>query len=513
MAGAWVLCASACSDDSATGPGDSSGTSSDMGSSDGSDPDTSASTSTQSSSADTTCSDDCADTSVGTTSTGDSTGSTGDGTSSEGSSTTAGESSSSEGPMGMCGDGILQGDEDCDDTVETATCDDDCTFADCGDANVNETAGEICDAGGESLNCDDDCTLPVCGDGVTNESDNEICDDAGDSSTCDADCTLATCGDGTQNIAASEACDDGDGVSGDGCSSSCLVEGNFGGTCRIVDGTQWCFDDDVCGQGCDDVCSALGLTIEPDDAAWFAAQDTPEECQAISDAFELLAPIDFAAHPLGCVEDEGLGDVVGGGLQGSLLCSSDATCPAAHRAAMDDDGINCNLPGARRSVCPCAGEFCGNGVVEGAEECDDANTDNTDGCHSSCLFTPPSCMQVGAVQWCYDPIDCGDPCEQVCASLGLSLDITDADWLAAQDTVAECQEIADALGMTDIMLSAYEFACLEEQAADDIPFAGIQGRLYCSTNALCPAMHRTDMDGVNIPCDNNQSFRSICPCN
>jgi cysteine-rich repeat protein len=174
-------------------------------------------------------------------------------------------------------------------------------------------------------------------------------------------------------------------MSDDGCSATCVLEGDFGGFCRVVDGMQWCYNDDACGEACEAVCSALGLTIEPSDAAWFAAQDSLAECQAISDAFGLTDQPNFGDHALGCLEDGGVNDLVGGGLTGSLFCSSDPTCPAAHRTDMDNIGTNCNLVGARRSVCPCAGEFCGNGVVEGTEFCDDGNQINNDGCTTTCI--------------------------------------------------------------------------------------------------------------------------------
>ena len=50
--------------------------------------------------------------------------------------------------------------ESCDTGGETALCDGDCTFASCGDANVNTSAGEVCDDGvndGSPGSCSPDC--------------------------------------------------------------------------------------------------------------------------------------------------------------------------------------------------------------------------------------------------------------------------------------------------------------------------------------------------------------------
>jgi cysteine-rich repeat protein len=322
--------------------------------------------------------------------------------------------------VAVCGNGVVEGDEDCDDTIETATCDVDCTVAQCGDAHHNMLAGEVCDAGGESFACDTDCTLPQCGDGLLNSSADETCDDGGSSATCDDDCTLPQCGDGLQNLAALETCDDGNMSSNDGCSSSCVIEGDFGGVCRVVGDMQWCFDADACGEACEDVCGALGLTLSATDAEWSAAQDTAAECQAISDAFGLADPIQFDASSLGCLEDGGVADLTGGGLTGGLLCSSDPTCPTNHRTDMDDLGGICDLPGARRSVCPCEGPICGNGVVEGSEACDDGNKVNGDGCSNTCSVCGGIVFDPGnGIAGCWYTADnVGMTCTDVCMSHG-----------------------------------------------------------------------------------------------
>ncbi len=171
--------------------------------------------------------------------------------------------------LGLCGNGVVDTGEECDDGGESAMCDANCTFAECGDGTFNATAGEECDDAGDSVTCDSDCTIAECGDGTLNVTAGEECDDAGESAACDSDCTVAECGDGTLNVTTGEECDDGmdnsdtepdtcradcrepwcgdavvdtgeecdDGntASGDGCGGSCRIE--FGACCAGIAGS------------------------------------------------------------------------------------------------------------------------------------------------------------------------------------------------------------------------------------------------------------------------------------
>ncbi len=101
-----------------------------------------------------------------------------------------------EGACYICGDGVQDPEEECDDG--------------------NTTPGDGCDAV-----CVDEY---VCGDGDIDPG--EECDDGnttpGDG--CDASCQdESTCGDGVRD--AGEECDDGGNVAGDGCDASCMIEG------------------------------------------------------------------------------------------------------------------------------------------------------------------------------------------------------------------------------------------------------------------------------------------------
>jgi len=133
----------------------------------------------------------------------------------------------------VCGDGIVDGNEQCDDgnTVGGDGCSATCMTefnTKCGNGQLD--GAEQCDdgntAGGDG--CAADCTVE---NGYT-------C--AGTPSVCTA--ISPACGDGTVN--GTEECDDGNTASGDGCSAACQIETGF--TCA---GAQFSICTPLCGNG------------------------------------------------------------------------------------------------------------------------------------------------------------------------------------------------------------------------------------------------------------------------
>ena len=141
-----------------------------------------------------------------------------------------------------CGDGIVAGDEVCDDGDDNGTyghCKNDCSGLGqrCGDGAVQEEEGEVCDDGTNLTSYDFDmthegcapgCQVPAsCGNDEVDVAFGEQCDDGntenGDS--CESNCTTRKhCGDGTVDENDGETCDDGNRKNGDGCSQFCTVE-------------------------------------------------------------------------------------------------------------------------------------------------------------------------------------------------------------------------------------------------------------------------------------------------
>jgi cysteine-rich repeat protein len=161
-------------------------------------------------------------------------------------------STGSTGPAGpVCGNGMLEDGEECDDgnAVDTDACPSTCIPASCGDGFV--LAGmEACDDGNalDDDACVGTCVAASCGDGLV-YAGMEGCDDgnAEDTDDCLPTCVPASCGDGAVH-AGLEQCDDGNGVGNDGCSATCLAEcGNPGGGSEVAEngtsmGVMYCYN-------------------------------------------------------------------------------------------------------------------------------------------------------------------------------------------------------------------------------------------------------------------------------
>jgi hypothetical protein len=164
-----------------------------------------------------------------------------------------------------------------------------------------------------------------------------------------------------------------------------------------------------------------------------------------------------------------------------------------------------------------------NGLVsDGCETNTQTNSANCGACGRACpagnsctngVCGVSNCQTVAGVRWCFNPNACGEPCNNVCASLGLPFTISDAAWFAAQDSAAECQSISNAFGIaTPVNFASYTYACLEDSQGLHTMPATLIGPLFCSSFSGCPANHRTGMDQQGIACSVNTSRLSICPC-
>ncbi|MCA9715429.1 MAG: DUF4215 domain-containing protein [Myxococcales bacterium] len=179
--------------------------------------------------------------------------------------TTETETEGTTGEPAVCGDGVVEGDEACDDgnDDDTDDCLSSCALASCGDG-VLWAGVEECDDGNDddTDDCPTSCAAAVCGDGFV-WVDNEECDGGGEADSCDDDCTAVECGDGNVNEAAGEQCDDANDDNSDDCVDACVAA-------SCGDGYVWA-DNEQCddgnvepGDGCDDACSSEGCDWDID---------------------------------------------------------------------------------------------------------------------------------------------------------------------------------------------------------------------------------------------------------
>ena len=286
----------------------------------------------------------------------------------------------------LCGDGMLQPGEGCDEGHIAASGNLTAGCADC-----ERTTGWSCPAAGAA------CEL--CGDGVIGDGDPftafETCDDGntdsmdGCSSTCQVEpgyvcdgdvCSAASCGDGF--VATGEECDDGDRLAGDGCSFLCRVEPGF--DCSGAAGCRRT----RCGDG------IVEAEEQCDDGGALCTGGT--------------------AGGMACVSEEALATCLGGG--GTCAAGGGDGCAADCEL---EDGWKCEQPGV-----PCEETSCGDGLVEGTEQCDvgGATCDpggcmplDANGCDADCQLKAgfkceagDTCTGANPATDCCTPTVCGD---------------------------------------------------------------------------------------------------------
>lgn len=331
-----------------------------------------------------------------------------------------------------CGDGIINASagEQCDvfgavTGTETATCDTDCTVAFCGDSKVNLVLTEQCDTGGNTNTCNANCRPAVCGDSILNTQHGtgpdggapfEQCDTGGNTNFCDNDCSPAVCGDGLFNSAAGEQCDDGNSTNTDDCVSGCRTnacgdgfrdqqgpsteacdDGNTVAETTCAYGLQTCTG---CAANCGSVLNLNGPYCGDNSV------NGPEVCDDGNTTTESQC-----AYGLGsctaCTANCGAqfsltgprcGDgVVNGSGPDLEVCddgntTTETACPYGVTGTCTRCDETCDTSLAL------TGPFCGDGVVNGTETCDDRNAFSCGTCNASCTNNQPPLEASGSIR-------------------------------------------------------------------------------------------------------------------
>jgi len=284
-------------------------------------------------------------------------------------------SACSDSPAPRCGDGVLDGNEQCDDGNLLGG--DGCSAA------CQIETGWICPTAGQP------CMAAKCGDGIV--AGNEQCDDGNDvaGDGCSATCTLESgavcppkggacvaqhCGDG--KVTGTEQCDDGVNDGSRGCSPTCQVISGWtcpllGAPCITVCGDGIVAGAEQCDEGGEVPCCSADCELKPgfvcdpsktphsQPAAGYCGNGMVEGPSNPASAARGLEQCDDGNHtPFdGCSSD----------------CRNEPLCGT----------VNTSLPNPTSTTYRCFA-VCGDGLVMPPEECDDGNTQDGDGCDHNC---------------------------------------------------------------------------------------------------------------------------------
>lgn len=288
------------------------------------------------------------------------------------------------GGEGLCGNGVIDPGEDCDngdfnsDTKANA-CRKDCSSATCGDGVVDDQYGEECDDGDDNSDtrpnaCRTNCKMPVCGDGLVDTTFGEDCDEGLDNSdapdaSCRKNCKAGGCGDGIPD--SGEACDDGDfnsDISPNACREDCSLPDCGDG---VIDTNESCDlgADNGKTDACRLDCSKCGDNVidgfhgEACDNGHLNSDTQPNACRT-------------TCQPATCGDGViDLGEECDGQNLGGQTCTG-----------LDFKGGELRCGACVLDTSECTHDaVCGDGLRESpAEQCDDKNLTPGDGCGASC---------------------------------------------------------------------------------------------------------------------------------
>ena len=320
--------------------------------------------------------------------------------------------------LATCGDGFVQtGVEQCDDgnNSNNDACLNTCALATCGDGFVR-TGVEQCDDGNNSNNdaCLNSCALATCGDGFV-QAGVEQCDDGNTSNTdaCLNTCVEATCGDGFVQTGV-EQCDDGNQSNNDACLNSCAIATCGDGFVQI--GVEQCDDGN---QSNNDAClNTCQIATCGDGFVFTGFEQCDDGNKSNNDACLNTCVNAFCGDGFVHVGVEQCDDGNNSNNDGCLNTCQVATCGDGFvRTGVEqcDDGNHSNNDACLNT---CQSASCGDGFVQiGVEQCDDGNNSNNDGCLNTCQSA--SCGD-GFVQTGVEQCDDGnhsnnDACLNTCA--------------------------------------------------------------------------------------------------
>ncbi|HLD18111.1 MAG TPA: hypothetical protein VJB99_03505, partial [Patescibacteria group bacterium] len=316
------------------------------------------------------------------------------------------------GASGLCGDGVQSSQETCEIGDTTSVF---CTT----EGGVPGTVAAACilDCSGYqtaevAVKAGVLCIPQECGNGALDPG--EVCDDGAWNGTygfCGTDCTLARaffCGDGS--LAGGEACDCGSNESAreagawskDHCETS---NGQYAKDLRLSCAYDCSYPGPSCGDGEINGSETCDGAYETWPGALCGEKDDFDSCTTDADC-----PLGGGCGdgPIESVGSCGMSSVCMGGEKAGSLCTGNSFCKGADDALTSDDGVCSSVTYqlSRARSCkddvpegvgnaptcewiewgPCSldGQSCGNGKVEGSEECDDGNPDNTDVCTTLC---------------------------------------------------------------------------------------------------------------------------------